>query len=296
MQISKIKEKNAWPHRATVPPSGTVKRSRIHRAQTSCVIHHHQWGIFGRHRFHSLTPLSRLPEDQFPSLKARPTCYVGSNTVARVWAQIGFQINQDRPTNVPLRSAVPRANAPPQLAQRDRLPTSLNRSAPLQPEETGLRSSPAPLRTWTWQRKEIPRRGSEIFAVKTPGGAHTISGRLTGGSRGQRAGLEPYRPRSLRPRLPVLRLAPSRPAPRGEVLRPGHCAHTTHTGAGTLPVAAASTQPAEPPAAPMKMAPTLPSRRDKPTYSLSAHALSGHNPQPRRRGSACAHAPRRLRL
>lgn len=65
MQISKIKEKNAWPHRATVPPSGTVKRSRIHRAQTSCVIHHHQWGIFGRHRFHSLTPLSRLPRISF---------------------------------------------------------------------------------------------------------------------------------------------------------------------------------------------------------------------------------------
>lgn len=41
-------------------------------------------------------------------------------------------------------TAVPSANAPP---QGDRLPTSLHRSAPLQPGDTGLPSSPAPLAT-----------------------------------------------------------------------------------------------------------------------------------------------------
>lgn len=103
---------------------------------------------------------------------------------SQILCQIGFQINQNRPTSGPLRSKVLRANAPPLLPRGHWLPTSLNRSAHLQPEKTGLPGFPAPHLTWTWQRKETPKRCSEIFAVKIPGSSHTATPRLTGGSQG----------------------------------------------------------------------------------------------------------------
>lgn len=102
----------------------------------------------------------------------------------QILCQIGFQINQSRPTSGPLRSKVLRAKAPPLLPRGPWLPASLNRPAHLQPEQTGLPGFPAPRPTWTWQRKETPKRCSEILAVKIPGSPHTATRRLTGGSQG----------------------------------------------------------------------------------------------------------------
>lgn len=166
-------------------------------------------------------------------------------------------------------TAVPSANAPPQLALGDWLPTSLHRSAPLQPGDTGLPSSPAPLPTRTRPRKAIPRRGSEIFAVGTP------LGEADGGRRGQRARGALTAQAALSPAPPARPSARTLPA-----RRPGTSLSARHTPCRPSP-----------PAAPRKMAPTLPSRRDKPTDSLSAHALSGQHPQPRR-WAAHAHTPR----
>lgn len=157
----------------TLPTTSIITNGEILRRQ--------RFDFFQAPKDQSFLPLApgRLPRSD-PILS--PDC-----------AQVDFQSDQDLPTCVPLRSAVPRANAPPQLAQLAQLargvwlPTSPNRSAHLQPDKTGLPGFPAPLPTWTWQRKEIPRRCSEISAVNIPGSSHTATRRLTGGSRGQRA-------------------------------------------------------------------------------------------------------------
>lgn len=130
-----------------------------------------------------------------------------------------------------MRSAVLRANAPPQLARGDWLPTSPHRSAHLQPEKTGLPGFPAPLPTWTRQRKEIPRRCSEIFAVKIPGSSLAATRRLTGGSRGS-ASAALTAPAKLppRPACPRFRLSPPpfRPARLPEKCFAVGSDHTPH--------------------------------------------------------------------
>lgn len=159
---------------------------------------------------------------------------------SQILCQTGFQINQNRPTSGPLRSKVLRAKAPPLLPRGHWLPTSLNRSAHLQPEKTGLPGFPAPHLTWTWQRKETPKRCSEIFAVKIPGSSHTATRRLTGGSQGSESeALTELAPLTPSPAcLPSrLSLSPCLPAPHPEkcfALRNDHTPHKRRLGRSSL--------------------------------------------------------------
>lgn len=108
----------------------------------------------------------------------------------------------------------------------------------------------APLRTRTSQRKQYL---GDALRCQDPCQGAAATRRLTG--RVESVGLvtvhQPRSPGPARPAPPAL-LAPRLPAPApgGQMLRTGQRAHTTHTGAGTLLVAAASPQPAEPQGSP----------------------------------------------
>lgn len=149
-------------------------------------------------------------------------------------------MNQDRPTCVPSRPAVLRATAPPQLARGDWLPTSLNRSAHLQPEKTGLPGFPAPLPTWTWQRKEIPRRCSD-FRCQDP---WKFTHRHTEADR-RKSGVSERGPNSTsrarpRPACPSFRLSPPpfpparHPEEKCFALGSDHTPHTRRLGRSSL--------------------------------------------------------------
>lgn len=192
---------------------------------------------------------------------------------SQILCQIGFQINQNRPTSGPLRSKVLRANAPPLLPRGHWLPTSLNRSAHLQPEKTGLPGFPAPHLTWTWQRKETPKRCSEIFAVKIPGSSHTATRRLTRGSQGsdsealtELAELTPS-PACLPFRLSPPPCLPARHPEKCFALRNDHTPHKRRLGRSSLqPHPQGQLGPNK---AGGKKETTLPSFREKPTYRFS---------------------------
>jgi hypothetical protein len=111
-------------------------------------IHHRHTGVIRRHRSYSPKPLSTLPEVRASFFCSRPSCYVGSDAVARPSATIRLQINQDRPTSVPVRYAA-QGQAFHSVATGEGIPDLTHTLLPLKPKELGLPSFSATLTTMT---------------------------------------------------------------------------------------------------------------------------------------------------
>lgn len=130
-------------------------------------------------------PQSLCPDSQGSEIAfftPSQSCYVRSDAVATPSAKISFQINLDRPTSVPFRYAVPRANIPPYLATGWTAPKSnFNTLVPLKPKKPGLQRL---LATTDYddiaKRKKYLWNPSRSSLKKTGKRAHNSTWRLTG--------------------------------------------------------------------------------------------------------------------